>query len=111
MNFKEEWEEFLLKASRHFKVMANYEFLLFVAGIQELGQGYKIYSKQEKMDLIALAQCKLLSMNGLMKQDGQDEEGWPKYIKTSTIEDLTTSQKDHLVRKALIEYFEPIISD
>ena len=111
MEFNEEWEEFLLKASKHFKVMANYEFLLFVTGIQELGQGYKTYSKQEKMDLIALAQCKLLSMKGFMKEDGQDDEGWPKYIKLKNIEDLSPSQKENLVRKALIEYFEPIISN
>jgi hypothetical protein len=110
MTFNEEWEEFLLKASQHFKVMANLEFLMFVMGIQELGQGYKAYSKQEKTDLIALAQCKLMSMSGYTSENGRDIDGWPLYEVLIDEKELAPSSKDQLLKKNLILYFEPVIN-
>lgn len=111
MVMNNEWDEFLLRASNHFKVMANLEFLLFIIGIQELGQGYKQYSKQEKMDLIALAQCKLMSMNGYAKEKGCDAEGWPVYQSITEIEELAPSKKEQLIKKAIIEYFETVLTN
>jgi hypothetical protein len=109
MSFTEEWEEFLLKASQHFKVMANDEFLLFVLGIQELGQGYKTYSKQEKMDLIALAHCKLMAMNGYMTETGRDVDGWPLYDVVKPDTSLSPSERDKMIRQTLMSYFKNII--
>ncbi|MBN2165530.1 MAG: hypothetical protein JW717_04580 [Marinilabiliaceae bacterium] len=111
MTFNEEWDEFLLKASKHFNVMANQEFLLFLAGIQALGKGYKSYSKQEKMDLIALGQCKLLSQKGFMIAVGNDYEGWPTFEAKTSLDVMSYLEKERLMREALMEYYEQVINN
>ncbi len=104
------WDEFILRASKYFSVMATFEFLMFLVGIQELGSGFKPFSKQEKTDLIALAQCKLLSMSNMMVYTGQDPEGWPLYQKGADYKKLSKSETDYLLRKMLITYFQNEIS-
>ena len=46
--FTDQWETFLLKAGQYFNVMANYEFLLFIIGIQESGKGFGNFSKMAR---------------------------------------------------------------
>ena len=50
--------------------------VLFLIGVNELGQGHKKYSKQEKTDLIHVAICTLLVPYGYYEYKGRDEEGW-----------------------------------
>jgi hypothetical protein len=106
MDFNEQWETFLLKASKAFNVMANYEFLLFIIGIQELGQGYKAYSKQEKMDLINLALSKLMTLNGMMVETGRDNEGWPTFEVVGDKKELLPSELDKVLKISMMAYFE-----
>jgi hypothetical protein len=105
MDFNQRWDEFILKVSYHFKVNANHEFILFMIGIQEFGQGYKSYSKQEKMDLMNLAQCRLLTISGYLVQTGIDAEGWPTFEKIRDDSGLLPSDRDRLMKESMITYF------
>ena len=53
--------------------------ILFLIGIQELGKGYQTFSKEEKMDLLHIAICRLLSNYGYYEFEGRDKDGWPHY--------------------------------
>ena len=48
--------------------------ILFLIGINELGQGYRSFKKQEKIDLLHIAICKLLSIYGYYSFNGRDDE-------------------------------------
>ena len=48
--------------------------MLFLIGVNELGLGYKIFSKQEKTDLFHIAICTLLEPYGYYEFEGRDEE-------------------------------------
>ncbi len=100
------WETFLHKVSQHFKVTANTEFLLFMIGIQEHGQGFKTYSKQEKMDLITLARCRLLTQSGFMTQTGVDNDGWPTFSVQKDENELPPSERDKMTKENIMLYFE-----
>jgi len=100
------WEIFLHKVSQHFKVTANTEFLLFMIGIQEHGQGFKTYSKQEKMDLITLARCRLLTQSGFMTQTGVDNDGWPTFSVQKDENELPPSERDKMTKENIMLYFE-----
>ncbi len=100
------WEELLLKISKKFNVLADFNFLLFLIGIQERGQGYQNYSKDEKMDMINLARCKLFEQKGFYKQKGFDEEGWPEFEVVKKVEDLLPSEREGILKKAMMEYFD-----
>ncbi len=100
------WEELLLKVSKKFKVLADFDFLLFLIGIQELGKGYMKYSKEEKMDMINLARCKMFEQKGYYKQSGVDEEGWPHFEVLKSVEDVMPSKREAILKEAMISYFE-----
>ncbi len=99
------WEELLLKVSKRFKVLADFDFLLFLIGIQELGRGYTQYSKEEKMDMINLARCKMFEQKGYYKQTGTDSEGWPQFEVLENMEDVLPSKREELLKDAMISYF------
>ena len=65
-DFELAWNKLILKVSKHFKVNAEFEFILFVLGIQEMGWGFREYSKTEKMDLIIVARCRILVRQGFI---------------------------------------------
>ncbi len=98
------WEELLLKVSKKFNILADFEFLLFLIGIQEKGTGYIKYSKEEKMDLINLARCVLFESRGFYKQDGIDEEGWPKFKIIKELKDYTPSEREKILKEEMINY-------
>lgn len=110
MTFKHEWDSFIEESSKYFKLTTNYEFLLFLIGIQELGQGFRAFSKQEKMDLITLAQCKLLAMNGYLKELAPGDDGWPQFESIGDQPSLLPSEKDKMLKMSMIKYYSPIIS-
>ena len=53
--------------------------ILFLIGVQELGQGFRPFSKEEKQDLMHIAICKVLSFSGFYELEGVDEDGWPHW--------------------------------
>jgi len=61
--------------------------VLFLIGVQELGVGYKHFSKEEKQDILHIALCTILEPFGYYKYEGVDDQGWPHF---STIKSLPT---------------------
>jgi hypothetical protein len=53
--------------------------ILFLIGVNELGMGYKSFTKQEKTDLLHIAICTLLEPYGYYSFEGTDEENWPHF--------------------------------
>jgi hypothetical protein len=49
--------------------------VLFLIGVQELGGGSRIFSKEEKQDLLHIAICKVLSLAGYYTLDGLGQRG------------------------------------
>ena len=104
--FTDQWETFLLKAGQYFNVMANYEFLLFIIGIQESGKGFGNFSKQEKTDLISLGICRILEIKGYMRQSGNDPEGWPLFDTIKNHQVMPPLQHNRMMREGIMQYFE-----
>ena len=78
----QQWENLCSKLSEQFNNEADLTFILFLIGIQELGQGFRKYTKEEKLDLIQIATCKLLSRWDYYKFEGKDNDNWPVWKKT-----------------------------
>jgi len=53
--------------------------VLFLIGVQELGQGTRTFSKEQKQDLMHIAVCKVLSYAGFYELDYVDQEGVPHW--------------------------------
>lgn len=102
----ENWEWMVLEVSKRFNVTADFNFMLFLIGIHEHGQGMRSYSREEKMDLIDLAKCILLSQKGYLQPKASDAEGWPQFEKLKKMEELSPSGIQHLLKQSAFEYLQ-----
>jgi hypothetical protein len=105
MTYSEEsWDTMVFEVSKRFSVTADFDFMLFIIGIQEYGQGMRDYSRQEKMDLINLAKCTLLSQTGHLERVDCDEAGWPQFKEIKNIAALTSNYQNALLKRAAFDY-------
>ena len=82
--------------------------VLFLIGIQELGQGIRPFSKEEKQDLMHIGICKIFSLSGYYSYTHHDEQGWPHYKCNERVPYRKMFQQDDLVKEFIIKYFESI---
>ena len=80
--------------------------VLFIIGMQELGQGPKRFSKEEKQDLMHIAICKALSFSGYYELQGLDKEGWPHWKLIKKLPHFDLLEQEKLLKMHALEYFE-----
>jgi hypothetical protein len=105
-NLEVAWENLLTQIVHLFGKKPDLNGVLFMIGMQELGKGVKVFTKEEKQDLMHIAICKVLSLSGFYELEGLDEEGWPhwKLVKKPPFFDLLGQEK--LLKMHVIEYFK-----
>jgi len=80
--------------------------ILFLIGVNELGQGYRDFKKNEKSDLLHIAICKILSDYGYYSFVGRDKDGWPHWKSNEKIPHLKPGEETILLKEGVIKYFE-----
>ena len=80
--------------------------ILFLIGVQELGQGKKKFKKDEKLNLLHIAVCRVLEPFGFYRFDGQDPEGWPHFDLLEELPPLKSNEQKLLMKYAVIQYFD-----
>ena len=78
---KKKWDELVQFVTKKFGngEPLDLQAVLFLIGVNELGQGYREFTKDEKINLLHIAICKLLSRYGYYKFLGEDQDGWPHW--------------------------------
>lgn len=82
--------------------------VLFLIGIQELGRWKKDFGKEEKQDLMHIAVCRLLSVDGYFEFVGRDEDGWPHYRQVVEMPPQTTFEQERILKISAVRYFKEI---
>ena len=80
--------------------------VLFLIGVQELGHGTKIFSKEEKQDLMHIGICKVLSLSGYYTLEGLDKDGWPHWKLIRKLPHFDLLEQEKLLKMHVMEYFE-----
>ncbi len=80
--------------------------VLFLIGLNELGQGYKDFKKDEKINLLHIAICRLLSNYGYYEYVGRDKDGWPHWKTNTKLPKLKPEKQTILIKEAAILYFD-----
>jgi hypothetical protein len=80
--------------------------VMFLIGVQELGQGPKKFSKRQKEELMHIANCKLFSKMGFYELEGLDQDGWPHWKLAKTVPNYTILEQEMLIKSLIIDYFE-----
>ncbi len=79
------WWKLEEKLIEKFGKKPDMEAILFLIGIQELGNMKNKFSKEQKQDLMHIAVCTLLSQSGYYKLEGNDEDGWPHFLQCRNV--------------------------
>jgi hypothetical protein len=101
-----EFQDVLKSLSPQFGDDIDVQAVLFLIGIQELGKGKIKLSKNEKLDIMHIAICTLLSPYGYYEYKGVDEEGWPHWQVNEKLPPLKPMQQETLIKEAIVEYFK-----
>ena len=80
--------------------------VLFLIGVQELGHGTKIFSKEEKQDLMHIGICKVLSLSGYYTLEGLDKDGWQHWKLIRKLPHFDLLEQEKLLKMHVMEYFE-----
>jgi hypothetical protein len=103
---QEEWKELVKKIELTFGEGIEIESIILLIGIQELGKGYFKPSKDEKMDLMHIATCKLIEPFGYCKYTGKDADGWPQWDINGDLPALKPGEQKEFMKRAIIAYFK-----
>lgn len=107
INESEIWQKIEAFFIENFGIEKNppVENLLFLIGIQELGSGQQKYTKDDKVNLIHIAVCRLLEPFGYYSFQDYDDDGWPIYQQLEELPELKANEQQLLMKKAIIQYF------
>ena len=86
----------------------NLDGIIYLIGVQELGQGKREFKKDEKVNLMHIAICKLLEPYGYYEFDFFDKDGWPHYKILTDLPGLKPGEQTVLMKEAVVNYFESL---
>ena len=104
---KERWALLVEKLSAQFSDGDPLEIdgIIYLVGVQELGNFHRSFKKDEKVNLMHIAICRLLEPYGYYDFDFFDEDGWPHYKIKEQLPPLKAGEQSVLMKEALVNYF------
>jgi hypothetical protein len=103
--FQERWAELVKQLEEQFGEGLDIDGILFLIGVQELGKGKIKFTKNQKLEVLHIAVCTLLSQYDYYRFMGNDEDGWPHFEPTETLPHLSAMQQHKMIKMAILEYF------
>lgn len=82
------------------------EAILFLIGMQELGQVKEKFTKEQKQDLMHIAICSLLAPGGYYELEAVDKDGWPHYKQLKPMPDMNPVEQEQFLKDHVLLYFE-----
>ena len=106
--FEHRWAQLLFDLTVRFGKRPDLNAILFLIGIQELGQGIGTYTKEQKQDLMHIGTCRLFSQSGYYELTGRDEDGWPHFISLKPMPYMSLKEQERLLRWHVLAYFDQL---
>ena len=109
-SLKDKWDYLVKKLTQQFSEgdVLNLDGIIYLIGVQELGQGKRQFKKDEKVNLMHIAICKLLEPYGYYEFDFFDKDGWTHYRIVTDLPNLKPGEQTVLMKEAVINYFEAV---
>lgn len=104
---KERWDRLISVLNERFSdgETIDVEGVLYLVGLQELGQIHQKMKKDDNINLIHIGICTVLEPYGYYRFDFYDEEGWPHFELLETLPNLKPGEQSILIKEALVGYF------
>ncbi|PCH52888.1 MAG: hypothetical protein COC22_03430 [Flavobacteriaceae bacterium] len=84
----------------------NLDAIIYLIGVQELGKGNIEFKKDDKVNLMHIAICRLLEPFGYYEFDFFDEDSWPHYKTLEELPALKSGEQTVLIKEAIVLYFK-----
>src|SRR5690625_4283167 len=107
IELKRQWELLVSKLSDQFAdgEALDLDGIIYLVGLQELGQLHRRFRKDDKINLMHIAICRLLEPYGYYSFDFFDEDGWPHYKLEQNLPPLKAGEQSLLMKEAIVHYF------
>lgn len=104
---KERWESVVTLLSNKFAdgETLDLDAIIYLIGVQELGKFNREFKKDEKVNLMHIAICRLLEPYGYYEFDYFDNDGWPHYKVKEELPTLKAGEQSILMKDAIVNYF------
>ena len=91
-----------------FGKLPNMEAILFLIGLRELGEGPGKFTKEQKVDLMHIAICKLMAPQGYYQLTSLDQDGWPHWEQLKPLPFIDIFSQEILLKSLVVDYFAEI---
>lgn len=107
IQLKERWENVVNILSNQFADgdELDLDAIIYLIGVQELGKVKQTFKKDEKINLMHIAICRLLEPYGYYEFDFYDNDGWPHYKVKEELPPLKAGEQSVLMKEAIVNYF------
>ncbi|QAA82328.1 hypothetical protein EI546_11640 [Aequorivita sp. H23M31] len=104
---KERWDAVVKLLGERFAdgVVLDLDAIIYLVGLQELGQLHRKFKKDEKLNLMHIAICRLLQPYGYYEFEYVDKDGWPHYKVLEQLPPLKAGEQSVLMKEAIVQYF------
>ena len=106
-DLKENWELLVQIISDRFADgdRLDLDSIIYLIGVQELGLGAQKFKKDEKLNLMHIAICRLLEPYGYYEFGYFDDDKWPHYMVKEELPTLKPGEQSVLMKEAIVHYF------
>jgi hypothetical protein len=107
IQLKNRWEKVVEILSNQFAEgeVLDLDAIIYLIGVQELGQFKCVFAKDEKVNLMHIAICRLLEPYGYYEFEYFDKDGWPHYKVKEELPPLKAGEQTILMKDAIVNYF------
>jgi hypothetical protein len=107
IQLKNRWDKVVELLSNQFADgdQLDLDAIIYLIGVQELGKFKRVFAKDEKVNLMHIAICRLLEPYGYYEFDFVDKEGWPHYRVKEELPPLKAGEQTILMKDAIVNYF------
>ncbi len=100
------WWKLEEKMMERFGKKPDLESILFLIGIQELGDIREKFTKEQKQDLMHIAICTVMSPSGFYELEGVDEDGWPHFRQLKAMPVMDPIAQENFLKDHVLLYFQ-----
>ncbi len=100
------WWNLEARLLERFGKKPDMETILFLIGIQELGDVRRKFTKEEKQDLMHIAVCALFRQSGYYELEGVDADGWPHFRQLKALPPMEMIAQENFLKDHILLYFE-----
>ena len=107
IQLKERWDNLVQLLSNQFAEgdTLDLDAIIYLIGVQELGKVKQTFKKDEKIELMHIAICRLLEPYGFYEFEFFDNDGWPHYKVKEELPPLKAGEQSILMKEAVVNYF------